>query len=169
MALYLVRSSCKAGRLDAVSDSTVHVIDVNGRPPLPYDAEASMEKSSQYVTNSGALTMTVGAIGLLGPLVDTFDSLAVGFRSQLAVPVQSALNLPVRVMVLDVFRYLLELCKSAMEGKDTLTVDALSHVHDDREAPLKENRESQVQVPFRPALSVKESKLITTAWPLSLN
>ena len=62
-----------------MSDSTVQVIDMNGRPPLPYDVEASMKKSSQYVTNSGALTITFGVIGLLGPRVSTLDPGAVGF------------------------------------------------------------------------------------------
>ena len=71
--------------------------------------------------------------------------------------------------MLVVSRYCLELLRSAMGGKDTLTEDALSHVHVDREAPLKENKVSQVQVPFSPALSVDESKLIKTTWPLSEN
>ena len=84
---------------DAVVD-TDHTTDVNSRPPLPYDPDASIDKLAQAPTLEGALIITVGAAGLRGASTIKLPT-AVGLDEQTdVVPVQNALNVLFRTVIL---------------------------------------------------------------------
>ena len=74
--------------------------DVNSRPPLPYELEASIDKLAQAPILEGALIMTVGAAGLRGAST-TKVPVAVGLEEQTDVAlVQNALNFSFLTVIL---------------------------------------------------------------------
>ena len=84
---------------DAVVD-TDQTTDVNSRPPLPYDPDASIDKLEQAPILEGALIITVGVAGLRGASTTKLPT-TVGFDEQTdSVLVQNALNVLFKTVIL---------------------------------------------------------------------
>ena len=84
---------------DAVVD-TDQTTDVNSRPPLPYDPDASIDKLAQAPILEGALNITVGAAGLRGASTTKLPT-TVGLEEQAdTVLVQNALNVLFKTVIL---------------------------------------------------------------------
>ena len=155
---------------DAVVD-TDQMTDLNSRPPLPYDPEASIDKSAQEPIFEGALMMTVGAAALSGACTIRLPN-AVALDEQADAGLeQNALNVLFNTVILSrTLRYLAVFVAGDMAAKVTDTVVAFSHAHDESALFPKSSIVLQGQeMAVRPALSVGESNVTKTVCPLSEN
>jgi hypothetical protein len=114
--------------------------------------------------------MTVGVDGLRGASVVTLILLASGFEAQaVAVPKQKAFRSPpLSVTLSPTDKYTILLAILVIIPKDALTALVFTQEHVVFEALLNVNNKLQGQeLATMPASLVSESKVISTAWPLS--
>ena len=130
---------------------------------------ASSVKLEQSPSVGGAVMITVGATGLRGDSINRVP-VAAGFLEQAdAVFVQKALIVELRMLTVSptLVKFKL-LVTSVTTGKDALTIEAVTHVHNAFESPenvkrvLHDHDGSTI-----PALSVDESKVMRKLSPPS--
>ena len=113
--------------------------------------------------------ITVGATGFRGDCINKLPA-AVGFAEQAdAVFVQKALTVALRTLTVSpTFVKFKLLVTSVTIGKDALTTEAVTHVHNDFESPEKVKRVLQDHdASVIPALSVEESNVMRKYSPPS--